>query len=267
MTGESAATGDRVTVNGVTLNVRDRGEGRPIVFIHGVMCSGRLFDRQLEFFSRGFRVVAPDLRGHGDSEKAQGGHTVSNYASDLRALFEAIGVERPVLVGWSMGAMVAFEYLKGFGQDDVPGLVIVDQPPSDFAWGDGYQFGSFTPQVMGEMVEHIQMDLSSVAQLWAGLMLHEPSPDTTTLLAEEITKVPPVIGTSILVNQTFQDYRSFLPRSRSRRSSCSGATTRRRAPRPESGWPGSCRTPGSRSSTAPATARSSRSQMSSMLRF
>ncbi|MGQ0668210.1 MAG: alpha/beta fold hydrolase [Actinomycetota bacterium] len=203
--------GDRVTVNGVTLNVRDRGEGRPIVFIHGVMCSGRFFDRQLEFFSRGFRVVVPDLRGHGDSERAQTGHTVSNYARDLRALFEAIGVERPVLVGWSMGAMVAYEYLKEFGQDDVAGLVIVDQPPSDFAWSDGYPFGLFTLEALGETVEHIQMDLPSLAEGFAGLMLHEPSPEMTALLVAEITKVPPVIGTSILVNQTFQDYRPFLP--------------------------------------------------------
>jgi len=44
-----------------------------------------------------------------------------------------MGVERPVLVGWSKGAMVPFEYLKAFGQDAVAGIVIVDQPPSDFA--------------------------------------------------------------------------------------------------------------------------------------
>ena len=112
LTGEGGAVDDRVTVNGVSLRVRDRGEGKPIVFIHGVMCSGRLFDLQLEFFSRGYRVVVPDLRGHGDSEKSQSGHTVSNHAKDLRELFEARGVEHPVLVGWSMGAMIAFEYLK-----------------------------------------------------------------------------------------------------------------------------------------------------------
>jgi len=200
-----------VTVNDVRLNVRDRGAGAPtLVFIHGVMCSGALFANQLRSLSSRYRVVAPDLRGHGDSQKVLAGHTVPRYADDLRALFQAIGVERPVLIGWSMGAMVAFEYLKAFGQDQVAGLVIVDQTPSDFAWPDGYEFGMFTPQVLAEAVEHIQNDLAGVASFWADLMLHEPNPDHAALLVGEVTKVPPAIGTSILVDQTLRDYRGFL---------------------------------------------------------
>lgn len=202
---------ERVHANGVDLCVRERGAGRPLVFVHGVMCSGRLFERQLEGLSARYRVIAPDLRGHGDSERVLNGHTVPNYAADLRGLFDAIRVERPVLIGWSMGAMVAFEYLKAYGPDSVDGLVIVDQPPSDFAWGDGYRFGMFGPQLLAETVEEIQMRLAEVASVWAGLMLHDPSPDDASLLAGEIAKVPPAIGCTILVDQTLRDYRSFLP--------------------------------------------------------
>jgi non-heme chloroperoxidase len=200
-----------VTANGVALHVRDRGEGRSIVFLHGVMCSGRFFDGQLDRLSSEYRVVVPDFRGHGESEKPLSGHTVPNYARDVRELFESIGVERPVLVGWSMGAMVAYEYLREFGQGEVAGLVIVDQPPADFAWGGGYEFGLFTPEVLLHSIEGIQMDLAGVAEAWAGLMLHDPTTGAVAVFVEELTKVPPAIGTSILVDQTFRDYRSFLP--------------------------------------------------------
>lgn len=195
--------------NGVTLNVTDVGSGTPIVFIHGVMMSGRFFDNQVPYFSRSYRAIVPDLRGHGQSEKVLYGHTVANYARDLRELFDALRVERPVLVGWSMGSMVMYEYLKQFGQDDVAGIVIVDQPPSDFAW-DGYEFGVLTVQSLGEMVEALQMDQHAVAEEFAGLMLHEETPATKEWMVEEITRVPAAVASTILVNQTFQDYRPFF---------------------------------------------------------
>jgi non-heme chloroperoxidase len=195
--------------NGVTLNVTDAGNGVPIIFVHGVMMSGRFFANQVPYFSQHYRVIVPDLRGHGQSEKVLSGHTVSNYARDLQALFEKLHVERPVLVGWSMGSMVVYEYLKQFGQDNVTGIAIVDQPPSDFAW-EGYEFGVLTVQALGEMVEALQMDQHAVAEEFAGLMLHHDVAETKMWMIEEITKVPPAIATSILVNQTLQDYRPFF---------------------------------------------------------
>ncbi|HVB75943.1 MAG TPA: alpha/beta hydrolase [Ktedonobacteraceae bacterium] len=195
--------------NGVTLNVTDAGSGIPVVFVHGVMMSGRFFDKQVPYFSEHHRIIVPDLRGHGQSEKVLSGHTVANYARDLKDLFGALHVERPVLVGWSMGSMVVYEYLKQFGQDDVAGIVIVDQPPSDFAW-EGYEFGVLTVQALGEMVEALQMDQHAVAEEFASLMLHNETPETKAWMVEEITRVPPAVASTILVNQTFQDYRPFF---------------------------------------------------------
>jgi non-heme chloroperoxidase len=195
---------------GLIIHLEDEGDGRPVVFVHGVMMSGRFFQRQVPHVAAHARAVVPDLRGHGRSDKVLHGHTVSNYAADLHDLFAGRGIEHPVLVGWSMGAMVAYEYLKAFGQDGVAGVVIVDQPPSDFAW-EGYEFGSLTVEVLGEMVEGIQMDQQAVAEEFASLMQHEPTDADTSWMVEEIMLVPPAIATSILVNQTIQDYRPFLP--------------------------------------------------------
>ncbi len=203
------AVPEQQLANGVTLHLVDEGEGRPVVFIHGVAMSSRFFDRQIAHVSAKARMVAPDLRGHGRSEKVLHGHTVENYAVDLAELFAARGIERPVLVGWSMGAMVAWEYLRAFGQSDVAGLVIVDQPPSDWAW-DGYEFGAITPEVLAELVAGLQMAPAAVAEELAHLMQHEPDAETTSWMVEEITSCPPAIASTILVNQTVRDYRPLL---------------------------------------------------------
>jgi non-heme chloroperoxidase len=196
--------------NGVTLHLVDEGEGRPIVFVHGVLMTSRFFDRQIAHVSANARMIAPDLRGHGRSEKVLSGHTVENYAIDLQELFVARAIERPVLVGWSMGAMVAWEYLKAFGQDGVAGLVVVDQHPSDWSW-EGYPFGVLTAEVLAELVAGLQMAPAAVAEELAHLMVHEPTEETTAWMVEEITMCPPAIASTILVNQTIRDYRPFLP--------------------------------------------------------
>src|SRR5215469_5052766 len=142
----------QVRAGGVTFSVESAGSGPPLVFIHGWSMSGRFFRRQLAGLSGRFRVIVPDLRGHGASEKVLHGHTVPNYASDLHAILAKLAVRRPVLVGWSMGAMVGYEYLRAYGSGGVAGLVIVDQPPSDFAW-EGYEFGVFTMAALRDMNE------------------------------------------------------------------------------------------------------------------
>jgi non-heme chloroperoxidase len=200
----------QIRVNDVMLSVEDEGSGSPIVFIHGWSMSGRFFRRQLQYLRAVHRVVIPDLRGHGRSEKVLHGHTVPNYAADVRALLDDLGIQRPVLVGWSMGAMVAFEFLRAFGADSIAGLAIVDQPPSDFAW-DGYEFGPMTLEALREMNEQIQLDQTAVVDELIGLMLHRPDDVTISWMRSEILQVPPVISSTILVDQTLRDYREFLP--------------------------------------------------------
>ncbi len=194
----------------VTFSVQAEGSGPPIVFIHGWSMSGRFFQRQLEHFASDYRVIIPDLRGHGGSEKVLHGHTVPQYAADLQAILAVLSVTRPVLVGWSMGAMVAYEFLRQFGRDSVAGIVIVDQPPTDFAW-DGYEFGVITLDALREMNEQLQLDQPALVGEFTRLMLHEPDEATLAWMAAEILRVPPVIASAILVDQTLRDYREFLP--------------------------------------------------------
>ncbi|MDE2757200.1 MAG: alpha/beta fold hydrolase [Acidobacteriota bacterium] len=102
------ATVDRVEANGVRLAYTQCGEGADVVFLHGWMCNRAFWQRQCrELAGRNFRCTAVDFRGHGDSEAPDGGYTIQQLAGDVSAMMAALGIEPAVIVGHSMGGMVA----------------------------------------------------------------------------------------------------------------------------------------------------------------
>ena len=101
-----------VTVEGVELHYEVHGEGDPILLVHGFPLSGALWDGVVERLADRWRLIVPDLRGHGRSE-ASAETTMRRYADDLVAVLDAAGEKRPVvLVGLSMGGYVAFEFYR-----------------------------------------------------------------------------------------------------------------------------------------------------------
>ncbi|HEX9055118.1 MAG TPA: alpha/beta fold hydrolase, partial [Gemmatimonadales bacterium] len=118
-----AGNARRLTVNGVNLAVDARGDGPAILFIHGYPLDHTIWSPQLEALD-GWRRIAPDLRGMGQSDAPDLGYSMATYASDLAALLDALGVERVVLCGLSMGGYVAFEFLRRW-RARVSGLVLI----------------------------------------------------------------------------------------------------------------------------------------------
>lgn len=90
-----------IQCNGADLYYEDHGEGNPIVFLHGVMCSLRYFEPQLANLSKEYRPIAVDFRGHGRSEKMELGYTVAQYARDVHSFIEQRDLDEVVVVGWS----------------------------------------------------------------------------------------------------------------------------------------------------------------------
>ena len=103
----------RVTVNGIELAVVDEGEGPPVLLLHGFPDSSYLWRHQIPaLVATGRRVIAPDLRGFGESDKpaeveAYGMRTALN---DLVALTQAFGVQRADVIGHDWGAALAWMY-------------------------------------------------------------------------------------------------------------------------------------------------------------
>lgn len=90
----------------------DLGAGRPVLLVHGFPLSRRLWAPQVEELSSRWRVIAPDLRGHGASPAPGGTCTMTHHAADLIALLERAQTGPVALVGLSMGGYIAFELLR-----------------------------------------------------------------------------------------------------------------------------------------------------------
>lgn len=101
--------------------------GPPLVLLHGISFAAAVWQRQLGgALAERFRLLAPDLRGHGASDKPADAALYQDgelWADDLRALLE--GAPRPLLVAWSYGGVVALDYLRRFGAGAASGLVLV----------------------------------------------------------------------------------------------------------------------------------------------
>lgn len=96
----------RVAVDGCQLNVLEDGIGFPLVFVHGVVTTSRLAAPNLAAFSPKFRGIAVDLRGYGESEKPGSGYNIDQFAADLDRMAAAMGLDRAVWLGVSMGGMI-----------------------------------------------------------------------------------------------------------------------------------------------------------------
>jgi pimeloyl-ACP methyl ester carboxylesterase len=101
----------RVDSGGVGIEYEVTGEGRPVVFLHGFPDSGRLWRDQVPALAeRGFRVIVPDLRGYGASDKPAEveQYAIPFLAGDVLAVLDQLGVERAHVVGHDWGAALAW---------------------------------------------------------------------------------------------------------------------------------------------------------------
>lgn len=109
----SAEEGMRLEVNGIAVNVLDRGRRSArsdvpaLVFLHYFGGSSAEWFEVINELAVEHRCVAPDLRGFGNSEAPANNYTLSNYADDAAALVSALGIERYTLIGHSMGGKIA----------------------------------------------------------------------------------------------------------------------------------------------------------------
>lgn len=114
--------------DGVKLAYEGAGVGDPpVVLIHGWTCDRTYMAPQLSHFSRDHRVVAVDLRGHGESDKPETAYSISVYADDVAWLCEQLQIERAIVVGHSMGGLVALE-LAGRSPELTSAVVMLDSP-------------------------------------------------------------------------------------------------------------------------------------------
>ncbi len=114
----------QATLNGLRCAYADAGKGPALVLVHGFPLSRGAWQPQVEAFQAGRRVIAPDLRGLGESAPGPGIATMDTFADDVHALLELLGTGPVVLGGHSMGGYIALAFLRRH-PGMVRGLVLV----------------------------------------------------------------------------------------------------------------------------------------------
>ena len=103
-----------VEIHGHRVGYRSGGSGPVIVLIHGMAASSATWSTVMPALAERFTVIAPDLLGHGDSEKPRGDYSLGAFASGVRDLLLALGHERATVVGHSLGGGVAMQFAYQF---------------------------------------------------------------------------------------------------------------------------------------------------------
>jgi pimeloyl-ACP methyl ester carboxylesterase len=101
------------------------GKGRPILCIHGITANSRFWDCLASALALHHRVIAMDLRGRGLSDKPPTGYSIEHHCKDILALMNDQGLERPVLMGHSLGAFISLVFAAQYPQK-VDHLILVD---------------------------------------------------------------------------------------------------------------------------------------------
>ncbi|BCU80490.1 alpha/beta hydrolase [Polycladomyces abyssicola] len=124
----------RIELNGVSLYVQSVGEGPTVVLLHGMPLDHRMWDETVRVLHRRYRVIRYDLRGAGRSGDGEGRF---EHHDDLRALLEALEVDRASIVGISVGGKIAIDYALRY-PDTVRSLVLINPGVSGYRWSDAF---------------------------------------------------------------------------------------------------------------------------------
>lgn len=147
----SRVTTSEIDVGDVRLAVAEHGAAGPqIVMLHGIGSSGESWWPVIDALAERARLIVPDLRGHGASQKPASGYLVPDYARDLDGLLVAYSLDRPIIVGHSLGGLITLHWAR-HQPARAAKLLIEDAPlvtPSDVSTPfDGWiALASMTPE-------------------------------------------------------------------------------------------------------------------------
>lgn len=191
--------------NGLSLRVIEAGKPDnklALIFIPGWSTGADIWKHQIETFAKTHRIISFDPRSQGESRKMTSGNTPETRAQDLHALLERLGVQHPVLIGWSQGVQDLAAYVDRYGTKELARIVLVDAAVSDGAAGMATR-----SQETAEQFKMFAVYQAHQQEYLAGMMraiISKPqSDDAIKGLVNTGMKTPPDIGVGMLVADMF----------------------------------------------------------------
>ncbi|MCL2761112.1 MAG: alpha/beta hydrolase [Desulfuromonadales bacterium] len=104
----------KADINGTTIEYEIRGNGDPLLLIHGFPLSRKIWEPQLSGLSDQYMVIAPNLRGYGESPLPFSDYKMDTYSDDLVALLDSLKIEKAIVGGMSMGGYILFNMIDRY---------------------------------------------------------------------------------------------------------------------------------------------------------
>lgn len=113
-----------LTINEINIHYDTKGDGIPIIFIHPPLLTSTIFKFQLEHFSKKYKVITFDIRGHGKSDYSDEPITYPLIVEDIVALLDELNIEKAFICGYSTGGSIVLEFLLQHPERAFGGIVI-----------------------------------------------------------------------------------------------------------------------------------------------
>lgn len=197
------------------MHVSQSGTGRPLVLLHGWAAHGGFYRPQVGNLDRTCRLVIPDLPGHRHSPAPLASLSITGLAESLDSLLQGSDLTGAVLCGWSMGALVALEFIRRFGTARLGGLVIEDMTVrilNDAAWSLGIRNG-FDLSQSANAVAAMRSDWPAYAQTVTPRLFARSGPRVNELVGWAGPKLAANDGAAMAAlweSMAAQDFRSLI---------------------------------------------------------
>ena len=171
---------------GVTLQYGEQGDpaGEPVLLLHGVTDSWHSFEPMLSFLPSNLRVFAVTQRGHGDSGKPDDGYGMRDFAEDVAAFMDAVGLKTAVIAGSSMGSSVAQRFALEY-PERVKKIVLM---ASFYSYEDKPELVEFWSDAIDPLTDPI--DRGFVQEFQESTLARPIPPEFLDLVVDESMKVP-----------------------------------------------------------------------------
>jgi len=196
-------------IRDINIAYDDCGQGPVVLLIHGFPLNRRMWQPQLQpLSSAGYRVIAPDLRGFGESEASLSGYSMDGFADDLIALLDELKIEQAVVAGMSMGGYILLDLLERHPQRVRAACFIATKSAADD------EVGRERRTAMAAQAERI--GANPIIKIFAELLF---APETSQYQPELIAQVtswmratnPRALAGGLLAMRDRKDYTPLLP--------------------------------------------------------
>ena len=209
--------------DGAVLNAIEAGSGQTLIMIPGWSQSAAEYNRNIDELAKDRRVIALDMRSHGESSNAVKGHRIQRLAKDLREVLEALDLKSADVLGHSMGSSIIWSYLDLYGEDRLRRLVIVDQAPMVAAlpgWDDAtkQKYGCLLPDVQSvagfcDVVRATETVDGTMGILKGMFTSSIPEADLRWIASENL-KMPRAAAADLLFDHCLNDWRDVIMATR-----------------------------------------------------